>query len=188
MKHAKWIVAVLFLLPISVFAFYKPIRVLIPEAFGLTCREDNVCIDDVAQLDAAVSLLMASRHDLESRWGLVVGQPRMVFCSTDPCRQTFGLSQKAGMTLGMLGILIAPRGWQRHYVTHELIHRWQAENFGPLVGWLGEPWMVEGMAYALSNDPRDRLNEPFESYRQQFNEWHRLHAGVPLKQSVGEVL
>jgi len=188
MKYIKWFVAVLLLLPVSAFALYKPIRVLIPEVFGVTCHERNVCVEDASQLDAAVALLDASKRELGTQWGLSIGEPKIVFCSTEKCRQAFGLSRRAGLTLATFGILIAPRGWERHYVAHELIHYWQAENFGLLTGLLGEQWLVEGMAYSLSNDPREKLHEPFESYRQKFNEWHRLNAGVPLKELVGEVL
>jgi hypothetical protein len=190
MKFIKWLVAVLLLLllPVSAFALYKPIRVLIPEAFGITCHEHNVCVEDATQLDTAVALLNNSKHNLETRWGLSIGEPKMVFCSTEKCRRTFGLSQRAGLTLGTFGTVIAPRGWKSHYVAHELIHYWQAENFGLLAGLVGKQWLIEGMAYSLSNDPREKLHEPFESYRRKFNEWHRLNAGVSLKKSVGEVL
>ena len=188
MKYIKWLVAALLLLPVSAFAFYKPIRVLIPEAFGVTCHEHNVCVEEAAQLGTAAALLNDAKHSLESQWGMSIGEPKLVFCSTEKCKEAFGLSQRAGLTLGTFGILIAPRGWERHYVAHELIHYWQAENFGLLTGLVGEQWLIEGMAYSLSNDPRKRLHEPFESYRHKFNEWYRLNAGVPLKELVGEVL
>ncbi|MCK7580702.1 MAG: hypothetical protein MZV65_37070 [Chromatiales bacterium] len=69
-----------------------------------------------------------------------------------------------------------------------LVHYWQAENFGLLAGLVGEPWLIEGMAYSLSDDPREKLHEPFESYRRKFSEWYRLNAGVPLAESVGAIL
>jgi hypothetical protein len=188
MNYIKWSIAVLLLLPFSTFAFYKPIRILIPEAFGISCQEHNVCVEDPAQRDTAVALLDDSKRNLETKWGLVVGEPKIVFCSTEKCHQTFGLSRRAGFTLGTFGILIAPRGWKVHYVSHELVHYWQAENFGILTGLLGEPWLIEGMAYSLSDDPREKLHEPFETYRQKFNEWRRLNAGVALRKSVGEML
>jgi hypothetical protein len=188
MNYVKWPIVVLLLLPVSAFSFYKPIRVLIPEVFGLSCQEHNICVEDPNQHDAAVALLDNSKRNLKSKWDLAIGEPKIVFCSTEKCQQTFGLSQRAGLTLGTFGILIAPRGWKSQYVSHELVHYWQAENFGSLAGLCGEPWLIEGMAYSLSDDPREKLHEPFESYRQKFNEWHRLNAGVPLKESVGKAL
>ena len=73
-------------------------------------------------------------------------------------------------------------------MAHELIHYWQADHFGSLVLVTGRPWLIEGMAYALSGDPRKILHEPFEGYREKFNEWYHLNAGVPLKQSLGKAL
>ena len=32
-------------------------------------------------------------------------------------------------------------------------------------------WLIEGMAYSLSEDPRRPLTEPWEAYRQQFEVW-----------------
>lgn len=188
MKYVKWFIAVILVLPMSAFAFYKPIRVTIPEAFGVHCYKDDVCVEDPAQLDKAVALANDSKRYLEMRWGLSVGQPKIVFCSTEKCRQTFGHTRTAGYTLGTLGIVIQPRGWKEYYVAHEMIHYWQAENFGSLALLYGKPWVIEGMAYALSNDPRKKLQEPFGSYRKQFGDWYRAHSGASLKSSVGKVL
>jgi hypothetical protein len=187
MNYTKWFLAVLLVVPASAFAFYKPVRVLIPETFGVHC-EHNICVDDLSQLATAVALLNTAKKYLETEHGLSVGEPRIVFCSTEACQRTFGLGQRAGFTFGTFGITIAPRGWKEHYIAHELIHYWQAENFGSLVLLNGEPWLTEGMAYALSNDPRKELHEPFEAYRQRFSAWHHLNAGVPLKKSFGEAL
>lgn len=188
MKCFKWSVVILLLLPISAFAFYKPVRVLVPEAFGIRCGEHNICVEDSSQFDTAVSLLNESKRYLETQWGLSVGEPTIIFCSTEKCQSEFGLSQKAGFTFGAFGIVIAPRGWKQYYVAHELIHHWQADNFGSLALLNGEQWLIEGMAYVLSNDPRKELHEPFESYRKKFNDWYRLNVGVPLKKSVSDVL
>jgi len=32
-------------------------------------------------------------------------------------------------------------------------------------------WLMEGMAYSLSEDPRARLAEPWQRYRDEFNTW-----------------
>ncbi|MGZ0079825.1 hypothetical protein [Methylomonas sp. YC3] len=188
MKYSRWLAVIFLLVPISALAFFRPVRVLIPEAFGVHCNEQHLCIDDVSLLAAAQSLLYDSKSDLARQWGLSIGEPKIVFCSTEQCRSAFGLSNKAGFTLGNFAIAIAPRGWQRHYVAHELIHHWQADQFGSLALLSGEQWLIEGMAYALSNDPREELHQPFESYRQQFNDWHIRHADMPLKESLAGAL
>lgn len=188
MKFTSWAVAILLLLPISALAVFKPARVLIPEAFGVRCNEQNLCIDDASQLTAAESLLSNSKTYLAAQWGLSIGEPKIIFCRTEQCRSVFGLSNQAGFTLGRFATVIAPRAWQQHYVAHELIHHWQADNFGSLALLTGEQWLIEGMAYALSNDPRIELHQPFESYRQRFNDWYRLNADIPLKESLGGIL
>lgn len=188
MKYSSWFVVILLLLPISALAFFKPVRVLFLEAFGVRCNQQNLCIDDFSQLTAAESLLYDSKSYLDAQWGLSIDEPKIIFCSTEQCRSAFGLSNKAGFTLGSFAIVIAPRGWQQHYVAHELIHHWQANRFGSLSLLTGEQWLIEGMAYALSNDPRIELHQPFESYRQRFNDWYGLKAGLLLKESLGGVL
>lgn len=188
MKYSSWFVVILLLLPISALAFFRPVRALIPEAFGVRCNEQNLCIDDFSQFEAAELLLHDSKSYLATQWGLSIGEPKIIFCSTEQCRSAFGLSNKAGFTVGSFAIAIAPRAWQQHYVAHELIHHWQADSFGSLALLTGEQWLIEGMAYALSNDPRVALHEPFESYRQRFNDWYRRNADIPLKESLGGVL
>ena len=187
MNWAKWVLAALLVVPASAFAFFKPVRMLLPETFGAHCAQ-NVCVDDLAKLDIAAAMLNTAKRQLEAQHGLIAGEPRVVFCSTEKCRRTFGVGQRAGFTFAAFGIVIAPRGWKVHYVSHELIHYWQAENFGSLVLLRGEPWLIEGMAYALSNDPRNEIREPFESYRQKFNDWHRQNAGMPVKALFGKAL
>ena len=191
-KTTKWLfislICLSILIPVSAFAFYKPIRVMMPEFFGINCQSSSLCVEDESQLARAAALVEDSKRHLSQNWGLSVGEPRFVFCSSEQCKQTFGLSKAAGLNVGTLGIVITPRGWSDHYVAHELIHYWQADNFGSLSLIFSESWVTEGMAYALSNDPRKELHEPFESYRKQFQEWHKLHLGVPLKEAIKEVI
>lgn len=181
------LMSVLVAAPAAAFSFYKPVRVLLPEAFGVRC-DRNLCLDDSAQRESAIALFNAAKERLETQQGLIIDNPKMIFCSTEKCRTTFGLGTKAGFTLGAFGVAIAPRGWKEFYVAHELIHYWQADNFGSLVLLNGEPWLIEGMAYALSNDPRQELHEPFETYRRKFSGWYRLTQDIPLRESVAEVL
>ena len=32
-------------------------------------------------------------------------------------------------------------------------------------------WLIEGMAYSMSEDPRHPLQEPWESYRTKYEQW-----------------
>ena len=57
---------------------------------------------------------------------------------------------------------------------HELIHHLQNERLGSLRTWLLKPdWFREGMAYSLSEDPRQPLPEPLQSYRARFETWFK---------------
>jgi len=125
---------------------------------------------------------------LKQRWNLSTSEPKIIFCSTQKCQNTFGHTKTAGFTFGSFGIVIQPRGWKEHYVAHELIHFWQAENYGSLVLIFAEPWVTEGMAYYLSKDPRLKLHEPYESYREKFSKWYHVHANEPLEKAVAEIL
>jgi len=64
------------------------------------------------------------------------------------------------------------------------LHRWQASTFGNLVMLTGEKWIIEGMAYGLSGDPREHLSEPFETYRQKFLSWYDSLPTESLEQSI----
>jgi hypothetical protein len=81
--------------------------------------------------------------------------------------------------------VIGPRAWKPFYVRHELIHYSQAERLGTLSLLLKPQWFVEGMAYALSQDPRAPLAEPFESYRRSFLAWYGGPASRPCGRRRG---
>lgn len=184
---SKWIGIILALTALIVIFRVKLIRVLLPEAFDIHCWQ-NLCVEDVEKRNDADQLLNNSIKRIEKQYGLVIGEPKIIFCSTKSCLQTFGMGKKAGFTFGVFGIVIAPRGWKDYYVSHELIHYWQAKNFGSLVLIGGESWIIEGMAYSLSGDPRKRLADPFESYRSEFNNWYLRNTDQPLKKALGNLL
>jgi hypothetical protein len=53
-----------------------------------------------------------------------------------------------------------------------MIHRLQTQQLGTLRMYSLPGWFVEGMAYYLSEDPRPKLAEPFQSYRSKFESWY----------------
>lgn len=55
---------------------------------------------------------------------------------------------------------------------HKLIHYWQIENLGIINIYFYPQWLREGMAYSLSGDPRKPLDEPWETYREEFDKWY----------------
>lgn len=106
--------------------------------------------------------------------GEIRKQPLVIFCVTEGCYQSFGSGRPTAKTVATFGIVISPRGWKPYYIRHEMIHHLQRERLGTLKSWLVTPsWFMEGMAYSLSEDPRESLAEPFQQYRSQFEAWYR---------------
>ncbi|KWF82126.1 hypothetical protein WL94_25720 [Burkholderia cepacia] len=168
-------------LPIAAYALVKPLRVVAPALVpGVSCPSADLCTDDAARLGDARQLY----RDGYARAAAVVGAfreaPRVVFCSTRACADAFGLGQRAALTLGNFGVVVAPRGWQTYFLAHELIHHRQAEVLGNLAVVTKPRWLIEGMAYSLSDDPRHPLAEPFEAWRTRFDAWHAALGGQPL--------
>ncbi|RQU23864.1 hypothetical protein DF157_02330 [Burkholderia cenocepacia] len=168
-------------LPIAAYALVKPLRVVAPALIpGVSCPSADICTDDVAKLGAAQQLYRDGSARAAAAVGAFRAAPRVVFCSTRTCADAFGLGARAGLTLGDFGVVIAPRGWQTYFLAHELIHHRQAEVLGNLAVVTKPRWLIEGMAYALSDDPRHPLAQPFESWRTQFAAWNAARGAQPL--------
>lgn len=164
--------------PIAACANFKPLRVLAPEWMGLTCSEQGVCVDDQKLFPQATALKLDAVNFIEQRVGKLTSVPRVLYCFTVGCAQSFGFTEQGAYTVGASGIVVGPRGWHAHFIRHELIHHLQVERWGSLRTWLYKPdWLVEGMAYSLSDDPRHPLPAPLEGWRQQFEVWHHQLTG-----------
>ncbi|MCM3060744.1 hypothetical protein M3553_21740, partial [Bacillus subtilis] len=138
------------------------------------------CTDDAAKLGAAQQLYRDGAARAAAAVGGFRAVPRIVFCATRACADAFGLGTRAALTLGDFGIVIAPRGWQTYFLAHELIHHRQAEVLGNLAVVTKPRWLIEGMAYSLSDDPRHPLAQPFEAWRTRFAAWNAARGAQPL--------
>jgi hypothetical protein len=114
---------------------------------------------------------------LRSASGVQLVQPWVVFCAQAACAEQFGLGTRSAVTVGTVGTVIGPKAWQPYYVRHELIHQLQAEQLGSVLLLLKPTWLIEGMAYALSDDPRPQLVEPWQAHRARFLAWY-AHAAL----------
>lgn len=168
MKYTKHLLLLIVLLLMSVAVFAKPAKILWPETAGVTCVEPWLCLEVLEHQERAQQLYDEALRQVEFKLSGFADKPRVVFCSTQACFSRFGFAKSAANSIGDFGVVIAPRGWTAYYVEHELIHQWQARNWGVITTWLAEPWLTEGMAYSLSDDPREPLSEPFEGYRDQY--------------------
>jgi len=168
-------------LPIAAYALVKPLRVVAPALVpGVSCPSADICTDDAAKLGDAQQLYRDGYARAAAAVGAFRAAPRVVFCSTRACADAFGLGQRAALTLGNFGVVVAPRGWQTYFLAHELIHHRQAEVLGNLAVATRPRWLIEGMAYSLSDDPRHPLAEPFEAWRTRFAAWNAARGAQPL--------
>lgn len=166
--------ASLLCLPVAAWALYKPMRIITPEwVAGVVCVSDVICLDDVLRFQEAADLYERAFHFVGAEVGSIENRPRVIFCSSQACFEAFGFSQAAAHAVGVSGIVIGPRGWQEYFLRHEMIHHLQAERLGVYAQWRGPDWYIEGMAYALSEDPRHDLVDPWEACRSQFARWYR---------------
>lgn len=158
--------------PFAAWAFIKPLRVLAPQWAGVQCYAGDVCTDDPSRVGEAVALKSAAVQFVNLKVGPIERVPRMILCSSTACESSFGFRGGASYNVGTSGLVVARRGWQPHFLRHELIHHIQGERLGALRLWLITPeWLIEGMAYSLSEDPRRPLSEPWESFRAQYETW-----------------
>lgn len=159
--------------PLIIWFTYKPIRILAPELNGVDCINVNVCIDDTSQLNVALELYSSAYAFTKKQVAPFENNPRVIFCSTLPCFNSFGLNEMRAVTVSTFGIVVGPRAWDYSYLSHEFIHHLQHEKLGNFEVWLDTPqWFMEGMAYSLT-DKREVLDEPWESYRNKFESWNK---------------
>lgn len=160
------------IVPLAAWIIVKPIRVIAPQLVGVSCFGEMVCVDDASQIQTAEILYSDALTFVSSSISSVDAAPRIIFCATETCAQSFGLGARSAVTIGAFGTVIGPRAWRPYYVRHEMIHYLQGERLGVLRLLFKPSWFVEGMAYSLSQDPRARLAEPFEGYRREFLSWY----------------
>lgn len=168
------VLAAFLLSPFAAWAFYKPVRIILPEWAGVTCVSKTLCIDDVSKVAEAQRLYDKALLAVETNVGTIRKAPRGVFCATDACADYFGQPWAAAYNVGTVGFVVQTRGWKPHYVEHEMIHHLQNERLGSLTAWFFKPtWWREGMAYSLSRDPRRPIPvETLEDYRTRFEDWY----------------
>lgn len=173
--------------PVAAWFIVKPIRVIAPAAIGISCPTGPVCVDDVSRQGEASRLYAEALSYVSTSLGTPSAPPKMIFCSTAACADSFGLGARSAVTLGRFGTVIGPRAWKPFYVRHEMIHYLQGERLGVLKLLLKPSWLVEGMAYALSEDPREPLTEPFETYRREFRRWYDSVGNTSLWARAAEI-
>jgi hypothetical protein len=162
---------IFFITPLLAWFLVKPARIVAPELMGLKCFDEGLCLDSEANYINAKKLRDDAIEFVSEEIAIFHSAPKIIFCSTWECAEGFGLGKRSVVTFGSYGIAISPRAWKAYYIRHELIHLLQAQELGTIKCLLLPSWLIEGMAYSLSQDPRPELEQPWEEYRRQFNRW-----------------
>lgn len=153
------------------FAISRPIKLIFPNICGFKKVANNLFVDEISKSDEIQQLYQSTLENVIDEFKLKNFEPKVIFCSQIENFNKFGLHKEAAHAFWPFAIVISPRGWQKHYLKHEFIHFIQVKKLG-IIKFLSMPdWFIEGMAYALSDDPRGTLSEPFESYRLEFKNW-----------------
>ncbi len=164
----------LVIVPFTSWFIVKPVRVVAPELVGIICPLESVCVDDMAKFQEATALHAEGVAFVASTLTPLREIPKVIFCSTVTCAELFGLNARSAVTVARFGTVIGPKAWKAYYVRHEMIHVLQCEQIGVIRLLFKPSWFVEGMAYAMSEDPRETLIEPFETYRKRFRTWYQM--------------
>jgi hypothetical protein len=160
--------------PFAAWTLYKPTRVLAPSwVGGISCVDADICMDDTSRYTEALQLYKRALDSVSETVGPFQHKPRITFCSTQSCFRAFGFNKASAMTIAKYGIVISPRGWKPYYVRHEMIHHRQAEELGVLAPFRKPEWLMEGMAYSLSDDPRNPLSDRWQEDRDTFETWYK---------------
>lgn len=178
-RLVAWVcLAALIAAPFVIWFAYPPSRVFLPRLAPITCDDGPICIDDQTRRREAQQLYDEAFSFVSQNVGSFAVPPKVIFCATSECSRHFGWEGTAGYNVGVFGMVIKPKGWVAHIVRHEMIHHLQNERLGMFAAYLDKPnWLLEGMAYSLSEDPRRPLafSGDLEQQRAKFEAWY---AGV----------
>ncbi len=167
----RLIILIFIATPVLAWFVIKPVRLIAPEWSGVHCDDVGVCVESQQDYDKAQKLRSQAIAFLASNLGTFSREPKVVFCSSWACARDFGLGERSAVSFASFGTAFSPRAWKPYYVRHELIHQLQVQELGVIRCFLLPSWLIEGMAYSLSEDPRRPLTQPWETYRSQFEEW-----------------
>jgi len=146
------------------------VRIFWPTMAGVECLHENICVEKPEQFEIAEQLYEDAKIFVQLN---ITDFVHFIFCSTQSCFEGFGLGRSKAESFGTVTSVVGPNGWKHYAIVHEMIHHVQNEQLGTKKFVSLPRWFVEGMAYKLSEDPRELLSEPWESHRNEFTKWHK---------------
>jgi hypothetical protein len=155
------------------FIFYKPLHAVSPKIYGMSKIGPTLYIDNIDKRNDALLQYNNSIEELYSIGFKYERYPKIIFCYDHKSYERFGFKQSAARSIEGIAIILGPRGiTETYFLKHELIHYWQEKYLGIFYNLNYPKWVIEGMAYSISNDIRHPLEEPWEDYRNKFEEWY----------------
>src|SRR5450830_1088811 len=89
-------VLLVFVVPALSWAIVKPIRVIAPSFEEVSCS-GQVCVDDFSRQSEADGLYSQAVEFVDTRFGVKLERPRVVFCSSQRCADSFGLGARSAV-------------------------------------------------------------------------------------------
>lgn len=155
------------------FIFYKPLHVVSPKIYGLRKIGPKLYIDNIDKRNDALIQYNNSIQELSTIGFKYEKYPTIIFCYDNKSYERFGFKESAARSIEGIAIILGPRGiTETYFLKHELIHYWQEKNLGIFYNLNYPKRIIEGMAYSISNDLRHPLEEPWEDYRNKFEDWY----------------
>jgi hypothetical protein len=89
-------------LALALLLFFKPVRVVAPEWMGLTCINDQICIEQPSDQAQASKLYAEALTYVNEHVGQLAGRPRVLFCSTQACYRRFSFTDSKANAVATL--------------------------------------------------------------------------------------
>ncbi|WP_336215115.1 hypothetical protein [Nonomuraea sp. LPB2021202275-12-8] len=160
-----------------------------PGCYGLTELHPGVYTEQGLsdeQRAHVTRVVETARRRVSDFYGGQAGSPALLICLTEDCYQRIGGGKERGIAVLNRAVMLSPRGLDPVIASHELSHVELHERLG---GGSDIPqWFDEGLAVAVSNDPRylapesapDRcLTEPSEPLPVTLEDWLRAAGQDP---------
>jgi hypothetical protein len=157
-------------IPVGVWVFFKPVRILAPELNGVTCY-DAVCVEEPSQLQKAQKLQQEAIDQVAIKLAPLNEAPLTVFCSTRSCYHSFGGGMERGATLFNLGVILPQESWVPHIIEHEYIHMLQSQELGLLGREKTPDWFKEGRPFLISEPPANDLPDYAKPLVAEYQAW-----------------
>ena len=162
------------LIPAAAWALVKPVRVVAPSWAGVSCPSQGVH-RDASRLADAQALHAEAVEFVGRNLAPIAGVPRVIFCASDACAESFGLGERSAVTVATVATVIEPRAWQAPTCGTNSSIRCRRSNL---------PWSASCQAdlvhrrhgLLLSRDPR-ALRRAAAKNRQRFDAWFPVLGG-----------